>query len=359
VPTSMSRRACRAATSFLLTIPAEGHAWTQETPRVGQQITAAPSTPGSVLSISLTPSRSQLTAGGTIGITGLLTNTSKDSTVYFTQGSVFLTQAPELEGPMTGIRRWTAFLPGESQGQWKGDTWEQISDDSIVVALKPGQSTVVGWTPVRYYSVATDSAMTVGRFLRQTIEQILNESRFLFFSPGDYQMTVGAKYWLNPRRDARNYHTAHQSIVVHIGAPQFVILLGAMIGGFVAYLIFPSRRTAEVKTESSTTSWVKISRATRAIFAVQKRVGTAFGAMLWSAIATILLSRLSDTQFLVKVTVADFWGAIAIGLVAQYVGSRWLERLIGGPVGEQPAKPVGEQPAKPVGEQPAKPVGKR
>jgi hypothetical protein len=60
--------------------------------------------------------------------------------------------------------------------------------------------------------------------------------------------------------------------------------------------------------------------------------------MLLSAIVTILLSRLSDTQFLIKVSVADFWGAIVTGLVAQYLGSKWLERLLALPT-DTPAHP--------------------
>jgi hypothetical protein len=220
----------------------------QQAPRAGERIpTASPAT-GGMLSISLTPSRSQLTAGGTVGILGQLTNTSKDSTLYLSQASVSLTQAPELEGPMVGIRGWMAYFPGEQQGEYQRDSvprdsaakysFQRYHDDSIIIAIKPGESVEVGWTPVRN-SATADEAVTLRTLLRQTTEQVMNELRFLFFAPGDYQVAVQAKYWTTRGRAPFAYHTANQSIVVHVAAPQFVILLGAALGGLIAYVIFP------------------------------------------------------------------------------------------------------------------------
>ncbi len=59
-----------------------------------------------------------------------------------------------------------------------------------------------------------------------------------------------------------------------------------------------------------------------------KEIAGIFGAILLSAIVTILLSRISETQLLIKVSIADFWGAIAIGFVANYLGARGLEKLL-------------------------------
>jgi hypothetical protein len=52
------------------------------------------------------------------------------------------------------------------------------------------------------------------------------------------------------------------------------------------------------------------------------------GAALLSIIVTILLARLSETQFLIRITVADFWGAVAIGFVANYAGAEVLNKII-------------------------------
>jgi hypothetical protein len=50
--------------------------------------------------------------------------------------------------------------------------------------------------------------------------------------------------------------------------------------------------------------------------------------MLLSAIVTILLARVSETQFLIRITVSDFWGAIAVGFIANYIGAKIFERII-------------------------------
>jgi hypothetical protein len=39
-----------------------------------------------------------------------------------------------------------------------------------------------------------------------------------------------------------------------------------------------------------------------------------------SVITTILLSRIAESQFLVRVTVNDVWGAIAVGFLANFAG---------------------------------------
>jgi hypothetical protein len=68
-----------------------------------------------------------------------------------------------------------------------------------------------------------------------------------------------------------------------------------------------------------------------------------FGACLLSAIVTILLARISETQFLVKVTVNDIWGAITIGFFANYAGSKVLERFF--PQSERHGTVVGQNGA--------------
>ena len=51
--------------------------------------------------------------------------------------------------------------------------------------------------------------------------------------------------------------------------------------------------------------------------------------MLLSAIVTILLSRVSESQFLIRISITDFWGAIAIGFISNYLGYEILKKLIG------------------------------
>lgn len=285
------------------------------------------------LEIQLLASRSQLSAGTRVGITGTISNVGTDSTIYLTQASLTLTQPPELEGPLSHIRGFWAYFPNEAQVD-AADKY--LPADSVVVALVPGASAFVAWTASPSEDAA-DAGTGVGSpgLIGGTLRQVFNELRFLFFNPGDYRFSVQAKYWTDPARPPRAYHSTTQSMTIRVMAPQFVILLGAALGGLIAYIIFPMRRAQQVTVTRTTTSDTRFTSIFRAATDAQKKITAAFGAMLWSAIVTILLSRLAESQFLVRVTVNDFWGAIAIGLVAQYAGSKWLERLLPDSSGDQ------------------------
>ena len=114
-------------------------------------------------------------------------------------------------------------------------------------------------------------------------------------------------------------HTATQTAFVHVSAPQWVILFGAMIGGLLAYLItllFPSLRKREAGNDGKGRQFLRL-------------IAGAIGAVLLAAIVTILLARLSDTQFLIKVSVNDLWGAIAVGFVSDLVGVKILDKIVG------------------------------
>ena len=54
------------------------------------------------------------------------------------------------------------------------------------------------------------------------------------------------------------------------------------------------------------------------------------GSILLSVIITILLSRIAETQFFIKVSVSDFWGAIAVGFLANYGGWAMLDKMVPG-----------------------------
>ena len=88
-------------------------------------------------------------------------------------------------------------------------------------------------------------------------------------------------------------------------APQWVILFGAVVGGLVAYFLLPNIRLKPNKIEV---------------------LGLLTAALL-SSIVTILLARLSETQFLIRITINDFWGAIAMGFVASLSGTSILKRF--------------------------------
>jgi hypothetical protein len=45
---------------------------------------------------------------------------------------------------------------------------------------------------------------------------------------------------------------------------------------------------------------------------------------------TVVLSRIAETQFFIKVSVSDFWGAIAVGFLANYGGWALLDKMVPG-----------------------------
>jgi hypothetical protein len=121
-------------------------------------------------------------------------------------------------------------------------------------------------------------------------------------------------------------YTVAKTTELQIAAPQSVIILGAIVGGIIAFAVLPrSRRDRTVVTalDGATKTKTIVGRVYPTTYGI-------LGAALLSVIVTILLSRMSEQQFLIKVTINDFWGAIAVGFVANYIGSRVLDRLLPG-----------------------------
>ncbi|HEY0017938.1 MAG TPA: hypothetical protein VGC13_16605 [Longimicrobium sp.] len=260
--------------------------------------------PGSRLEITLSMSRSQAVAGGGLGVTGTLSNVGRDSTIYLSQQNIALTVPPELNPGTSTNSSLFAYFPTELAGK----------ADSVVIALRPGSRYRVSWLIVQ-----KDSTLWT---------RVKNEFRYLFFSPGNYEVVVNGKYWTTPARGPFEYQTYTQSAVLSLASPQSVILLGAMVGGLLAYLLFPNRRSRELVVSRVSEGDAAREVRLRKTIDIGKRLWGMLGAMVWSAIVTILLSRLAESQFVIRVSIADFWGAIAIGFVAQYAGSKWLERLL-------------------------------
>jgi hypothetical protein len=221
-----------------------------------------------------------------------------------------------MTGAFNETRTWYAYFPTEHKPEDLGTTYAELT-------LQPKSSYQVFWTP-------SDNRRRKGKdgdgALRSAFggifDQFTTSLNYLFFTPGDYKITAQVKYWDTPAATAA-YRTAQKSTTIHLAAPQSVIMLGAIIGGLIAYTILPQTRRQRLTVTETPTRTV-ITTLVGRVF--QQAYGL-FGACLLSVIVTILLARISDTQFLVKVTVNDVWGAITIGFVANYAGSRVLDRL--------------------------------
>lgn len=164
---------------------------------------------------------------------------------------------------------------------------------------------------------------------------------YTFFPPGDYKFSAQIRYWpltsdadlakqhltlqdlRNSQYNNQGYRSATATLTSHLNAPQLIILFGAFIGGLTAFVL------AIVRTPPK---WRPIKE--KFLLHLLLNVGeislNAIAAVVFSCVFTILLSRLSDTSFPVKITVSDFWGAITIGFVAAYFGRSWLDKYLKG-----------------------------
>ena len=148
----------------------------------------------------------------------------------------------------------------------------------------------------------------------------------MFFSPGDYEATVTLSYHADDPPDS--FRTITQSAVVHVAAPQSVILLGAAVGGLLGYIIsllFFSKKQDAVTP--STQLWGEgFGSITVNVF---KFLAGAVASILLSVTVTILLSRLFRDAVLDSGVDKRFLGAIAVGFVANLTGIKILQTISG------------------------------
>lgn len=284
------------------------------------------------MSIHIEPSRAQPSAGSGLGITAEFRNTSKRSVLYLSADTTTLTFPPEIEGPRQPMYGRRAFFPTEND-QW--DANQRAAADQqkpVVIAIQPGHSYRAVWDfGSQPQAPAAESARPPAWWqwptrLRQSElwAQISGELRYLLFAPGEYRVLVQAKVGVNqpPTLQDFGYHTVSETAVIKVGAPQFVIIVGAMLGGLICAFLVTKGRPRSVASAFAESGW------RGALGSVGSWLWSLGGACLLSAIVTILLARLSDSQFLVKINVNDFWGAVVVGFIAQYAGVPILDKLI-------------------------------
>ena len=142
----------------------------------------------------------------------------------------------------------------------------------------------------------------------------------LGFVPGDYTLRVVCPYWKNPddaRNKSPNYFTQVAESTLPMVAAQTTILIGAALGGLMTFFLLPSLWLPMTREWTALSWWHKLFIVCR---------GLSVSALL-SVMIAILLSRMSDSPFLIKVSVQDFWGAIAIGFIAGTSGTAVLQKF--------------------------------
>lgn len=263
-----------------------------------------------LVSIEMESSRPQLVAGEGLGVVARIRNVSKIP-VFLQESSVSLTVPLEMEGSRGSVSGYPAYFPTEPHTQERNVPADKYYVSKI--RLNPGDTYSAFWT-----DTFEDSNIGTLAYIAQ---QITSQYQFLFFTPGKYNITLTTKYWTDESYNDLKYRTVSQSISVPVVAPLFVILLGAALGGIIAYFVLP-RAIPGTAAAISAPKWIQW------LYRFGGGVTRMFGSALLSVIVTIVLSRVSDAQFLITVTVNDVWGAIVTGFVASYVGFKALEKLL-------------------------------
>jgi hypothetical protein len=275
------------------------------------------------LAIKIEGTRSQFTPGTSFGVLATLTNNTK-SIIYLNEHFLILKVPSEIEGPASSPDSiWWGFMPIADHGK------KYELNYNATVALQPNDSVAAYWmVDPRYLVKQSVFGGTIYISMCDAIKNIYHlfstELHFLLFSPGKYKLTVSANYWDKlPVSMGTIPKTSVESIIVDVAAPQSVILFGAALGGLLYYILFSflNQSATDITKKSSIHFYVKWS------WVIMKKISGAITSMLMSTVVTILIARVADTQFPIRITVSDVWGAIAIGFIANYLGIELLNKI--------------------------------
>lgn len=167
-------------------------------------------------------------------------------------------------------------------------------------------------------------------------------ANYLFFQPGEYSISTVVHAWSEPpvRHVSKTTQQAYLDLSksstftaetrIAAQASPIVLILGATIGGLLAFFIREFQIVG--KSDEKLFDW-QFLRARLLGF-----LASLASALFLTGTVIILLSRLSNTDFLINVEISDFWGAIAAGFIIQWTGPELLSRLI-------PSRRKKEEPA--------------
>lgn len=162
--------------------------------------------------------------------------------------------------------------------------------------------------------------------------------RAIDFTPGNYEYFLTGKF---SECDPANlalcpYPTRSfaQSEKFQVGIDQVQIIIFAVIGGLLAYLVVAVRGDdgainkffGLVTAKSGDGGFTSIFTRDGIVLG-GKLLRDVIGVAILSSAFTIVSSRLSDSQFPIKVSVLDGWGAITIGFLSYFVGNKFIDSL--------------------------------
>lgn len=169
------------------------------------------------------------------------------------------------------------------------------------------------------------------------------------FVPGDYVFTVvGLIHTAQTKDHPSTIHTYSQATTLRVGLSQLSTAWAAFLGALLAYVV------VSLQPGRDFDAWKPNLPGGHKAKLLLVILRNAFGAGLMGAAVTIVASRLSETQFPIKVSVNDFWGALTIGFFAFFLGARFIlaitDKL-------PPPKKSGPEPEVPKTPQPTSQTG--
>ncbi len=266
------------------------------------------------LRMALKTSRSQAPSDASFGVVAEIENVS-DLPVYLDRVTLIL--PPEID-PISGVLSyWDLSVPTAS---------DQASREGFPSLLLPGSRTLAIVNllkqPGTYQEEpSTDQSepSTDQKDSKKTLSaRISRHWQQLQFVPGDYTLRLVCSYRMITK-EGQNSPPLSQvaETTLPVVAAQTTVLAGAAIGGLMAFILLPNL-------------WLPItkdfSKITRLHWTFVILRGVAMSCLL-SVMVSILLSRMSDSTFLIKVSVQDFWGAITVGFLAGTSGTAVLQRF--------------------------------
>lgn len=252
-------------------------------PNEDQKTFAMESTSGS-LRILFNPSTSRIVRGSVYGLDAEIENIS-GKTINIDLSTVSLAVQPELE-PIKG--NCTSFYAAR---------YNPAIDHEIVLQARD------------HFTVFFDieSPLKGREGVNCPSANLLTKIRKnLDFTPGNYAFVLTGVESIQQER-----HFFTETARLPVGIDQQQIMIDAGIGGLLAWLVTHFRRRNNFDLRSFA-PWRKMA-----------------GAVLLSSTITIVASRLSTTQFPLKVSVEDFWGALTVGFVSFFVGGKFIDKLTG------------------------------
>lgn len=279
---------------------------------------------------SLTPSGAEPIAGETWSMLGEITNRSTE-TIWIINNQCQLFVPPEVWGASSDRGSFNAFFPTPFLPNAKFNT--------RVARVEPGEKYTMVWKIDSYDYIQPNQGL--GQVFYRIYHIVMD---FLFYRPENFLFNGTVKIWSeNPPTVHFDESASDYSIdnlgssflvsatrPVFVGASPWVLMIGAVSGGIISFALqlFYTMNNSTLKSLGGL-RYISVGFAT---------------AVLFTSIATILISRIGSSDFLINIKIHDVWGSAASGFILQWLGLKYFARQIDR-FASQDERPLDSRPA--------------